>query len=106
MTNLLGLEVQGTAMEPTIFEGDTVWVDPNQMPRSNGKDIAALIVNDEKFICKFTRYGSQYILMFEDAPITVVRIEEVEMLGKVVGYGVGTQKKENHSAANTMAFNL
>lgn len=98
MPSLFALEVTGSAMEPTILEGDELWVDAKQMPRSNGTDLAVLKIGEEHHVCRFTRFGSQIIMIHDNAPIAVVRGENVRIVGKVVG---GTYTTKNRSAANT-----
>lgn len=98
MNNLITLEVTGNAMVPTISEGAVINVDMGQTPRANGKDIGVFNVNDHLHVARYTRYGSQLILIHENAAHAVVPAAYVEILGKVV------QNEENHSAENTMAF--
>ena len=100
--SLFALEVTGSAMEPNILEGDELWVDAKQMPKSNGTDLAVLKIESKYHVCRFTRFGQQIIMSHDNAPIAVVRGENVKVIGKVVG---GTSvNKENHSAVNTAAF--
>lgn len=100
--NLFALEVTGDAMAPAILEGDELWIDAKQQPRSNGKELAVLKINGINHICRFTRFGHQIIMIHDNAPIAVVRKENVEIVGKVVGGTFGNEK--NHSVCGTMAF--
>ncbi|MBY0124487.1 hypothetical protein, partial [Bacillus sp. S/N-304-OC-R1] len=77
---------------------NVITVDTVQVPASNGNDIGVFIINDSLHVARYTRYGSQYILLHENAAHAVVSAYQVEILGKVV-------KIENdHSAGNTMAI--
>jgi len=99
MNNLLTLEVTGNSMEPSVKNGDIVYVNPDIMPAANGKDMAVFIVNDEKLhICCYTRHGSQLILLHENGRHGVVRDYQVEIMGKVV------EIEKNHIAGNDMAL--
>lgn len=100
MSNLIAFEVEGNAMAPIIIAGQTIQVDPNEIPAANGKDIGVFIVNDQLHVAKYTRYGSQLILIHESARHAVVSAAYVEILGKVV------ENKNDHSAGNTMVMPL
>lgn len=96
--NEINLQVTGDAMAPEILEEDILTVDQNEMPKPNGKDLAVFTFNGEKVVCRYTKYGSQYLLLFANAPISVVNSDRAEILGKVVLI------KENHLAGNKMDF--
>lgn len=98
-TNLITLEVFGSAMEPVLLEGDEITVDSNLDPRTNGKDLAVVEFNGNYHICKLVKYGRQLLILQDNGPIIPIREEQVTIIGKVVAIN-----ENNHSAANTMAI--
>lgn len=98
MKNQILLEVEGDAMAPVVLENDVLAVDQEVTPKPNGKDIAVFSINGERVVCRYTKYGGQYLLMFDNAPISVISDDRVKILGKVVLI------KENHLAGDKMVF--
>ena len=98
LNNELKLEVTGDAMAPGILEDDVLMVDQKEMPEPNGKDLAVFTISGEQVVCRYTKYGSQYLLLFDNAPISVVSGDRAEILGKVVLI------QESHLAGNKMAL--
>lgn len=98
LPNCFGLEVVGDAMAPGILEGDILYVDRQQKPKGNAQEIAVLKIDEEYHVCKFTKYGNQYLLIHDNAPISTVAAARVEVVGKVVGGDIVTVNEENHSA--------
>lgn len=110
MSRIIGLEVTGEAMEPILLEGDVIYIDKGTKPRSNADDLAVLKVKGNYHVCRFTVYGSQILMLHDNAPLKVVKIEDVEIVGKVIGSSYETEIKipkemiESLSAANTEAL--
>lgn len=104
MDNLIAFEVIGNAMAPSIPEGEIVHVNPDIVPISNGKDIGVFIIGDSLHVARYTRYGSKFILLHENAPHSVVPVANVEILGKVIESETFPINEENHSAGNTAVF--
>lgn len=97
------LEVEGQAMEPVLFEGDKVIVDPEVQPRGNAKDIALFEINGEHYVSRFFRYGNQIVLLFDNASGFTVRAYEATILGKVMYCDpISNIKEKSHCATNTM----
>lgn len=105
---VISLEVTGEAMEPTLLEGDVLYIDPDIKPRSNAKDIGLLKIKGNYHVCRFTVYGLYILMIHDNAPLKVVRIEDVEIVGKVMSgsYEIKLPKEmtESPSATNTEAF--
>lgn len=84
MKKLFALEVSESNMAG-ILPGDEVIVDPNEQPKGNGRDIGVFRINNSSFISKFTRMGHQIILLPENGPFQVIRTQDFEVIGKVIG---------------------
>lgn len=84
MKKLFALEVAASNIQG-IIEGDEVIVDSNETPRGNGKDLAVFYSDDTYFISRFTHFGNQILLLPDEGPISIIRTENVEIIGKVVG---------------------
>ncbi len=84
--DVFGLRVVGESMKGAgIFEGDIVIVKPGVMPE-NGEIVVALI-GEEATVKRFFREGNSVRLQPEnpDMEVMVVRAEEFNIIGKVVG---------------------
>lgn len=108
MQRLIGLEVTGGAMEPTLLEGDVIYIDQSIKPHSNAKDVAVLKVRENYHVCKFTVYGSQLLMIHDNAPIKVVNLKDVEIVGKVIEVAFEPEivlgREESHIAGNDVAL--
>lgn len=95
------LEVFGDYMAPQILEGDRVIVDPASKPRGNGQEIAVLMVQGKRFICKYIRVAGQIVMLFDNAGYASTTFPEraVLIVGKVV-FNADANKKTPCSAAN------
>lgn len=98
MNKYIALDVEGEAMAPSIGAGDRLYIDTTEVPQSNGKDVAVFNIEGDYFVCKYTRFGKQLLLLQDNGPIRVIREEQADIVGKAV------EKEENPSAGNTQAI--
>lgn len=83
------LEVRNGCKAFGFLEGDEVLVSTNEVPAANGIDLALFELAGERFISRFTRYGSQILLLGDR--IQPVRANQLKIIGKIID---GTHKKE------------
>ncbi|MDM5351558.1 hypothetical protein QUF65_11730 [Lysinibacillus sphaericus] len=95
------LEVSNDNELVGLLEGDEVLVSTVELPRSNGKDLAAFEAAEERFISTFTRFGNQIMLLGER--IQVVREHQVNIIGKVIG-GSFVGKEKAAALADATAY--
>lgn len=82
--NLFMLRVQGTSMiEAGIFDGDKIVVQ-KQETADDGEIVVALI-DDSATVKRFFRKNGKIILHPENAALSDIVLDEVKILGKVVG---------------------
>ncbi|WP_336883824.1 S24 family peptidase [Priestia koreensis] len=81
---LIGYEVIGSEMEPSMIDGDMVWVDFSEEPEANAQDIALIEVDGQSHVCRYTFYGQQVLMIHDNGPISVVKRDRVTILGKIV----------------------
>jgi SOS-response transcriptional repressor LexA len=104
MNNYIALEVIGEEMAPTLIEGDLLIIDQSVQPAANGKDLAVFKIDGGYHVCRYTRFGKQFLMLYDNGPIVVCKADDAQLIGKVIDGTFLHENKENHSAANTMAF--
>ena len=81
-----GLHVSGNSMEPTLFDGETIWV--HMQPTLENGEIGIFLLDGDAYVKKYHQSdsGIQFISLNKKyAPIQVTSGSTLKTFGKVVG---------------------